>query len=1142
MSLCSKDPLDWNIRVRGWAFSKRSNRRKRLVMSVARKIAGVTKDNSKVYETLESRFGMFLANNTHGAQFTIQCVGLASTTHMELAGDIETDDPTVDVLMGELQSADGALAVVDIIHDKESLRKSLEQDQDDFLETLVNEHGPQRQQHDINTEQGGNDYDAKSLAVVVPLQHAAVTALKSPSAERIRKALDYEVAEQRMQQQDAKQIQLLQPTSASEEEHREEGDDYGQDFNTSSDESTLSGENRPKYTRDNEIPLSRLSTVDNDSSFSGRLSKGAAILKGAIRKCRPGVMSQTSINASVDSLKSPSSPQSTQTSTRTTSSISDHSFYGAGKSHGFKRADSRDTALTQSMTLYEDLGQGRFPTIQTSSRPGGHFDGTLRMSHEEVEAHRRKDKIDVTIGGREGGHPRFLKLHAHHDEMKVPSHGVVNLIDPEGISIISDIDDTIKETNVTAGARTVLQNTFLKEMQEVEGMANVYRKWWNDGAAVHYVSNSPWQLIPSLLEFFRAHMFPPGSAHLRLHDSMLKTYFAAPGESKRRAIREILADFPARKFILVGDSGEIDMEIYTEMAIAYPNQIFQIFIRDITTARLKAMVSKLPPSRSLSLSSLLPPKSVMTTGFGLFGRRGSTVISTADGVYGTNSTSAPTTTTSSTSRLFPSMTAEEEDNLADPEIPITSSPAELSDEEPLSSPSIVPEKAPGHLLLPSLEPRSLLSAPVPIPVLESSATSSRSPPKHISAGVKAVTSSILGSAFKRSLSTISNTSNSNSYTEARRSSVAHGWDVIKSRVGSMSPSSPLAMAHSHHQHRGYPFPHVPSTTTSSNAASISTHDDDDEVQKEEEAEAGEEEPRQNNRDIYERPQGNAQEDIFDDHDHQHVVLQLQQLQHNPGKTRPRANTFSLSYASLLHGSTATATSSTAQTPPQSPPLLPKVPARGNLGANSNSQTLTTTLRTSMSDTSDATPTSATATAIKSISTTHRTMVMSVQASAATAAAVPLSTSPSMLSSSPTTPSSSSFTSIVRNPLEIWLERVEACQRRLPNGVELTLFESAETLEQCLNVIKMFDKYQKQDTRQQEKDEEEKEETGTDSLDDGAKELSSLSSLHLGLKSVLPLPLRPCAESMSTMKSADERMKGVHGADQQLIQAMMVAKV
>lgn len=31
--LGSKDSLDWNIRVRGWAFSKRSNRRKRLVMS-----------------------------------------------------------------------------------------------------------------------------------------------------------------------------------------------------------------------------------------------------------------------------------------------------------------------------------------------------------------------------------------------------------------------------------------------------------------------------------------------------------------------------------------------------------------------------------------------------------------------------------------------------------------------------------------------------------------------------------------------------------------------------------------------------------------------------------------------------------------------------------------------------------------------------------------------------------------------------------------------------------------------------------------------------------------------------------------------------------------------------------------------------
>ncbi|KAI8600116.1 hypothetical protein EDD21DRAFT_306981, partial [Dissophora ornata] len=190
------------------------------------------------------------------------------------------------------------------------------------------------------------------------------------------------------------------------------------------------------------------------------------------------------------------------------------------------------------------------------------------------------------------------------------SYGIVNLIDSEGISIISDIDDTIKETGVIAGTKVILRNTFLKDMQEVEGMADVYRAWWDQGAAVHYVSNSPWQLIPSLLEFFQKYKFPLGSAHLRLHDSMLKTYFATPGENKRRVIKEILRDFPKRKFILVGDSAEIDMEIYTDIAVEYPEQIFRIFIRDISTAWLK---EKTQPVRGRSFAAALE----------FFSRRGS---------------------------------------------------------------------------------------------------------------------------------------------------------------------------------------------------------------------------------------------------------------------------------------------------------------------------------------------------------------------------------------------------------------------------------------------------------------------------------------------------------------------------------------
>lgn len=57
------------------------------------------------------------------------------------------------------------------------------------------------------------------------------------------------------------------------------------------------------------------------------------------------------------------------------------------------------------------------------------------------------------------------------------SYGLVNLIEPNGISVISDIDDTIKCTKVLAGARTVLINTFFNPTRAVPGMAETYSQW-----------------------------------------------------------------------------------------------------------------------------------------------------------------------------------------------------------------------------------------------------------------------------------------------------------------------------------------------------------------------------------------------------------------------------------------------------------------------------------------------------------------------------------------------------------------------------------------------------------------------------------------------------------------------------------------
>ncbi|CEP08136.1 hypothetical protein [Parasitella parasitica] len=170
-----------------------------------------------------------------------------------------------------------------------------------------------------------------------------------------------------------------------------------------------------------------------------------------------------------------------------------------------------------------------------------------------------------------------------------PNYGIVSLIEPTGISIISDIDDTIKDTQILSGARTVLSKTFFEPPQGVSGMSDAYMAWYTQGASFHYVSNSPFQLMPMLEKFLRDSQFPPGSMHLRDDGKLLSRLVETPGQAKRDAILKIIADFPQRQFVLVGDSGEIDLEIYTRIASEFPDQILKIYIRDVTTPDAKAI-------------------------------------------------------------------------------------------------------------------------------------------------------------------------------------------------------------------------------------------------------------------------------------------------------------------------------------------------------------------------------------------------------------------------------------------------------------------------------------------------------------------------------------------------------------------------
>jgi phosphatidate phosphatase APP1 len=160
--------------------------------------------------------------------------------------------------------------------------------------------------------------------------------------------------------------------------------------------------------------------------------------------------------------------------------------------------------------------------------------------------------------------------------------GWVQLLDDAGVSVISDIDDTIKITEVH-DKKKLLDNTFARPFQPAPGMPALYRRWAEQGAAFHYISNSPLPLLHAITAFLAAEGFPMGSVGLkpfRWKDGTFLELFDAPEAHKQGVVEGVVESFSTRRFVLVGDTGERDPEIYAAVAREHPDRIAKIYLRD----------------------------------------------------------------------------------------------------------------------------------------------------------------------------------------------------------------------------------------------------------------------------------------------------------------------------------------------------------------------------------------------------------------------------------------------------------------------------------------------------------------------------------------------------------------------------------
>jgi hypothetical protein len=172
--------------------------------------------------------------------------------------------------------------------------------------------------------------------------------------------------------------------------------------------------------------------------------------------------------------------------------------------------------------------------------------------------------------------------------------------------VVSDVDDTVRIAEVTNRPR-MIERVFLHEYEPVPGMAEIYGELSSRGAAVHFVSGSPWQVAPEIEAMLRGAKFPAAALHCRQigwdfwnSDSLHTLDF------KVAEISGLLDQFRSCPVLLIGDSGEHDPEVYTEIVRRYADRVAGVWIRRVgppwDPARLAEVATRIGLDRAIAFT------------------------------------------------------------------------------------------------------------------------------------------------------------------------------------------------------------------------------------------------------------------------------------------------------------------------------------------------------------------------------------------------------------------------------------------------------------------------------------------------------------------------------------------------------------
>jgi phosphatidate phosphatase APP1 len=193
------------------------------------------------------------------------------------------------------------------------------------------------------------------------------------------------------------------------------------------------------------------------------------------------------------------------------------------------------------------------------------------------------------------------------EDVKQPTDftGTAFVPDPGSkVIVISDVDDTVMHTEATSLLKAALNTLLANPYRRVAfpGVGAFYRALRDHGEAQQsffYLTSSAWNVYEVMRLFFQVNDVPAGPILMRdLGLSPTKLLKGTHGDHKLNAVRDLMALYPEHRFVLIGDTGQHDAEIYRDVAKELHEQgqadrLAAVYLRDVSQPDRDAGVQKI---------------------------------------------------------------------------------------------------------------------------------------------------------------------------------------------------------------------------------------------------------------------------------------------------------------------------------------------------------------------------------------------------------------------------------------------------------------------------------------------------------------------------------------------------------------------